>query len=246
MALIRAKDISRAPRHWALVGNFLVGKSTFLTAMSKRILIVDTEGRGREMEGVNNCEVFFPDVVDRQDPLDISQTIRRHAQDIRDAGIQLIAIDSLTPVYKRMAAEALAKNDRKINKNRSSAFVDKANAIRLFQDAAVSLGTDVAMIWHYETGRDGNGKEIVNQTISDMERKKLARSLNGIIELGVNKGVRVARIIWSRAGGNSLRGVEIVDTEGFWKGVPDKIDHLFAEAGQRRKDERTSNMEQAS
>ncbi len=71
MALIRAKDIARTPRHWALVGKRLVGKSTFLTAMSKRLLIVDTEGRGREMEGVNGCEVFFPDVVDRQDPLAI-------------------------------------------------------------------------------------------------------------------------------------------------------------------------------
>ena len=45
MALIRARDIERAPRHWALVGSRLAGKSTFLTAMSKIILVVDTEGR---------------------------------------------------------------------------------------------------------------------------------------------------------------------------------------------------------
>lgn len=75
MALIRARDIERAPRHWALVGSRLAGKSTFLTAMSKTILVVDTEGRGREIEGVNNCEVFFPDVPDRQDPLAMSQVI---------------------------------------------------------------------------------------------------------------------------------------------------------------------------
>ena len=234
MALIRARDIERAPRHWALVGSRLAGKSTFLTAMSKVILVVDTEGRGREIEGVNGCEVFFPDVPDRQDPLAMSQALRRDAQDIRDAGIQLIAIDSLTPIYKRMSAEAVAKNERKANKNLSIAYVDKANAIRLFQDAAVSLGTDVAMIWHYEAGRDGNGKEVVNQTISDVERQKLARSLNGIIELQAEKGRRIARIVWSRAGGNSLRGVEIEDAQGFWRGVPEQIDALFAEAGQRR------------
>ncbi len=236
MALIRARDIERAPRHWALVGSRLAGKSTFLTAMSKTILVVDTEGRGREIEGVNNCEVFFPDVPDRQDPLAMSQVLRRDAQDIRDAGIQLIAIDSLTPIYKRMSAEAVAKNERKTNKNMSIAYVDKANAIRLFQDAAVSLGTDVAMIWHYEVGRDGNGKEVVNQTISDVERQKLARSLNGIIELQAEKGRRTARIVWSRAGGNSLRGVEIEDAQGFWRGVPEQIDALFAEAGQRRQE----------
>lgn len=79
MALIRARDIERAPRHWALVGSRLAGKSTFLTAMSKIILVVDTEGRGREIEGVNGCEVFFPDVPDRQDPLAMSQTLRRDA-----------------------------------------------------------------------------------------------------------------------------------------------------------------------
>jgi hypothetical protein len=236
MALIRARDSARAPRHWALIGPRLVGKSTFLTAMAKTILVVDTEGRGREIDGVNNCEVFLPDVLDRQDPLAISQALRRDARDIQEAGIQLIAIDSLTPIYKRMAAEALAKNERRLNKNKSSAFVDKANAIRLFQDAAVSLGTDVAMIWHYETGRDGNGKEIRNQTISEMERQKLARSLNGMIELKREKNRRVARIVWSRAGGRALQGVEIEDAQGFWKGVPEQIDALFAEAGKRRQE----------
>ncbi len=101
------------------------------------------------------------------------------------------------------------------------------------------------MIWHYETGRDANGKEVVNQTVSDMERQKLARSLNGIIELSVHKGSRVARIIWSRAGGSDLRGVEIMDTAGFWKGVPEQIDSLFAEADQRRKNPAQAD-EQAS
>lgn len=57
-----------------------------------------------------------------------------------------------------------------------------------------------------------------------------------MIELKLEKGRRVARIVWSRSGGKALQGVEIEDAQGFWKGVPEKIDALFAEAGKRRQE----------
>ena len=230
MAIVSASSFSRLPRKWGIVGPKMVGKSTFLTAMARKILIVDTEGRGSEINGIHDCEVFLLGVDDHQDPFAVSQALRQDAAEIRTLGIDLIAIDSLTPVYRRFSAEAMVKNDRKLQKNRSAAFVDKAGAIRLFQDSAVSLGTDVAFIWHYEKVRDDQARLVRKQTISEMEREKLIRSLNAVIELRHESGTRVASVLWSRAHGKLATPIEFVDREGFWKGIPEAIDRALRPA----------------
>lgn len=227
MSLIPASSVHRIPRHWALVGFSRAGKSTFLTAMSQRILIVDTDGRGVEIQGVNGAEIFLLDLQDKQDPLAISQAIRRDAAEIHESGIQLMAVDTLTPIYRRSAAEAVAKNDRNVNKNRSSAFVDKANAIRLLQDSSVSLGLDIAILWHLEEKRDANARQVVDHTISASERKKLYRSLNAVILIENKNGRRSATVKWARAIGVPSEPMVFYDEEGFWKGVPEKIDQAI-------------------
>ena len=230
MGLISAKNFSRSPRHWAIIGRATAGKSTFLTAMAERILVVDTEGRGRELQGINGADIFFPDIEDRQDTLAISRAIRDSAGDIRQAGIGLIAVDSISAIFKRGAAEAMASNARGLNKNRSSAFVDKSLDMRLIQDSIVSLGTDVAMIWHLETGRDNNAREKTSQSVSEVERGRLTRSLNAVVEIEHAHGKRIAKIRWAR-GNRSAIGLEFEDTEGFWRGVPDRIDAAVQKIG---------------
>lgn len=226
MGLIAARSLPY-PRHWALIGRRSSGKSTFLTAMAQKILVIDLEGRAREIEGVNGAQVMTLDLPDRHDAFQISREIGANAQEIHQQDIRLIGVDSLTTILKRDNAAAMTTNQRGLLKNSAAAFVDKSLNLRLIQESAVSLGLDIALIWHLEEGRDSRGQTKVDQTVGPMERERLRRSLNAAIVLEHKNGRRTARISWSRSFGNTLQAVQVEDTLGFWKGVPEQLDLLL-------------------
>ncbi len=143
--------------------------------------------------------------------------------------IQLFAIDSLTAILEGEVALAMEGNSRGLNKNRAAAFADKSNAIKLLQDAMTQAGTDTALIWHLQDRRDNNAQKTVRQTLPETERKSLKRSLNAVLRLyKTAQGQRAVRVTWSRAQGNGLKNLEILDTQGNWRGVPERLDRLLA------------------
>lgn len=229
MALVKAVASTRVPRHWGIVGFPDAGKSTFLAAMSDSILLVDADQRGQELFGsVANLFFLSEDRSDHRDPLRISEKIRDEARSIRESGIKLISVDSMTAIIEPLTIQAVEGNLRGLNKNKAAAYINKANAVKLVQDAVTSMGTDAAFIWHLQKGGDANGQKVVKQSLPDTERARLMRSLNATIELRKEQGKRVAKVVWSRTGGVTVRGTEIVDEEGYWRGVPEKLDALFS------------------
>jgi len=228
MALQRV-SASRIPRHWTIIGEPDAGKSTFLSAMSSKILLIDADRRAAEL--AQRSEVFTlgdePEL--NCDPYAIAQHVRKERKSIYEAGVTLFAVDSLTAMIEGSISLSMEGNKRGLNKNRVASFSDKSNMVKLLQDAITQTGGDSAWIWHIQKRLDSNAKEIMRQTLPETERKTIQRSLNAMLYLyKKSDGRRALRVRWSRAQGDTLKNHEIVDSQGFWIGVPEQVDRLLA------------------
>lgn len=214
------------PRQWGLVGFAGTGKSTFLAQLLQPLLVIDADGRFHEVaDRCRNPLTLSENANDNRDGLAIAKAL--HGADL--TGIGTVVLDSITPILRLTIAMAMEGNSRGENKNKSAAFQEKANQLRLIQDSMIRPGVDSVIVWHYEHGRDEQGKEKTNQTVSRAEGERLLRSMNAIIALGKDEktGMRQAEVTWSRVG---KRGIVIPDTDGYWTGVPEKIEAALYDA----------------
>lgn len=219
------------PRHWGLHGRPNMGKSTFLAALRGPLLVIDADHRIREImalcadRGVDLYRISDKE-YEHIDPLMIARIIEQERRALSGT-IGTVVVDSITAILSPYVTAAMEENRRGVNKNKAAAFAAKANVIRLIQDAVTSLGADTIYIWHTEDNRDQNGQKSTRQTMPETERKRIMRSLNAVMEIGCDSSkTRFARIIWSRSGYGT--GTVITDTEGFWHGVPEKLDEALA------------------
>lgn len=209
------------PRHWALFGYPSAGKSTFLAAMRQPLLAIDADGRIRELQRLGaDIHTISRNPKDHHN----CAAIFRLISEADTQSIGTVCVDSVTSILAPIVALAMAENRADIHKNKASAFVAKSDDMRLLQGAVTRAGCDVALIWHYEDGRDQNGKECRKQTVPETERARLVKSLNVALEIGKENGRRYAKVTWSRVG---KRDVVIYDDQGLWKGVPEKIEEAL-------------------
>ena len=220
MAFKRLDALTRPPRQWALVGYPGSGKSTFAAQMLGPILVIDSDHRFAEVAGLASGEVYelSENPVDHVDPRRIAELLR---QNMAGAGVRTVVVDSLTAIMAPITTLAVMANDAGENKNRISAFKDKALALRLLQDSITSWGSDTLWIYHHRDARDSQAKAITTTTISAVELARLRRSLNmqlSITQDGQRRGVKVD---WARRGRS---GLTLWDDTGCWRGMPERIE----------------------
>ncbi|UEM02581.1 ATP-binding protein [Skermanella rosea] len=216
MAFKRVDKDTLPPRRWALKGYYGDGKSTFILAMHQPTLMIDADGRRHELKGSELYELS-------EEPSD-HRSVER-IQDILDknmpgSGIRTIAIDSVTSLIGTSIARAMLDNAADRNKNKNQAWVDKAERMRLLQDAVTAHGSHVLWIWHLEDAQL-NGVAQIRETLPETERERLFRSLNASLRIVREKDRRGVLVEWSREG---PAGMVIWDEEGLWKGVPERIE----------------------
>ncbi|MGF7177315.1 AAA family ATPase [Azospirillum doebereinerae] len=216
MAFKRVSQTLLPPRRWALKGYYGDGKSTFILAMQQPTLMIDADGRRHELKGSELYELSG-EAADHR-------SVER-IQDLLDANmpgsdIRTIAIDSVTSLIGVSIARAMLDNAADRNKNKNQAWVDKAEKMRLLQDAVTAHGTHVLWIWHLEDGQL-NGKSQVRETLPETERERLYRSLNASLRIVREEDRRGVLVEWSREGPS---GMTIWDDEGYWNGVPERIE----------------------
>lgn len=209
---------TRCKRRWGIYGRATAGKSTFLSAMRQPLLVADPDGRFEDTALLcKDALSISENPQDHRDPLAIYRILRER----ECRGIGTVCLDSLTAILEPLKAAIMEENRRGEHKNKSAPWADKATALRLVTDALSACGTDTAILWHEEENRDQDGRLSSHQTLSKMDRARILRCLNAVIRLDYRSTGRVACLVWSR---NGPRGIEFEDTEGYWRGVPERID----------------------
>ena len=211
-------------RQWALIGYRGTGKTAFIGAMRQPILMIDADRHAQDLANrrVQVCTISN-DAQVMSDPLRVHDLLKTHGA----GGCKTVAFDSLTQIADSLVASAMEANRRGLNKNKSSAFTAKADAMRLIASGMTACGVDTAYVWHYEAGRDKDGKDVVRTTLPPTERERLQKYLTAIIEIGESDKGRYAKVRWSRPGPS---GAVFYDQSGFWAGVPEQIEqYLYAD-----------------
>lgn len=208
------------PRQWLLIGFPDTGKSTFASQMQAPLLTIDADHRFSEVAHHANGDVFeiSENPSDNVNAERISELLK---QNMAGSGIKTIVIDSLTSILTPLVVQAIMDNDAGRNKNRVSAFKDKALSLRLIQDTVTGYGVSTLWIAHLRDGLDGTAKQKESTSISAVELARLRRSLNmtlRIVRDGEKRGIKVD---WARRGRS---GMTLWDESGTWKDMPEKIE----------------------
>lgn len=208
------------PRQWALVGYPGGGKSTFAAQMQGPLLVVDADHRFGEVARLAADEVY--ELSDHPaDNVDAERIAAQLKANMAGSGVKTIVVDSLTSILTPLVVEAIMDNDAGRNKNRVSAFKDKAMAMRLLQDSVTGWGVATLWIFHLRTGMDGKATQTESTSVSAVELARLRRSLNMQLRIVEKDGKRGIHIDWARRGRS---GFVLWDDTGCWREMPERIE----------------------
>jgi hypothetical protein len=221
-------DTERLPRQWLLFARRGEGKSTFAAQMDAEHLVLDLDGRWKEQERNIQSRSY---TITESDPLKIVDEMKKQYPQVHQY-VHTIVVDSGTAVMdfiqsKGRLMEVAAREQRqKFNLNDIHRL--KADTMRLLRFAVLQWHCDYLWIFHTETSME-SGKEKERTTISATELERMKANLNAVLTIVKDsKGTRGIRIEWSRYANNVAAGQVIWDTEGMWKGVPERIDSFLA------------------
>jgi hypothetical protein len=220
MAFPKMNKRAFPPRQWALVGYPGSGKSTFAAQMRGPLLVVDADHRFSEV-ALHAAGDVYQLSENPADNINAERIAARLREDMADSDVRTVVVDSLTSILSPLVVEAILDNEAGRNKNRVTAFKDKALAMRLLQDTITGWGCDVLWIYHFRTGMDSQAVQRETTSISAVELARLRRSLNMqlcVVQEGEKRGIRVD---WARRGRS---GIVLWDETGNWQGMPEKIE----------------------
>jgi hypothetical protein len=216
----------RLPRQWLLIARRNEGKSTFAAAMDPEHLVLDLDGRWDEQKGRTKKSYK----ITNSEPLRIVEEMEKMRPQL-GTYVKTIVVDSGTAVLdyissrgRLMEADAVS-NKKKYNKNDDHLL--KADTMRLLRFALLKWKCDYLWIFHIEDGKL-NGADRERTTIPKTELERMKANLNAVMTIVKDKnGTRGIRIEWSRYNDNIAAGQIVWDTEGLWKGVPERLDDFL-------------------
>lgn len=210
-------------RLWAIYGYPGSGKSTFAAQMRGPLLPIDADQRFVEVARLAAGDVY--QLSDRPaDNVMVEQIAEALRQNMPGSDVRTIVVDSLTAIIAPLVVQAMLDNDAGRNKNRMSAFKEKALAMRLLQDSLTMYGTDVLYIWHLQRRRNEKAEEQETATIPRTELARLTRSINVQLRVVQEDKRRGILVEWARRGRS---GMTLWDDTGIWKGMPEKIEQAI-------------------
>lgn len=218
------------PRHWAIVGPPLSGKSTFAAQMTGPLLIIDADGRFREIlwqSGLQNVFSLFDgnETWANTNPDKIYQAMSEIFPGPR---VGTVVVDSLTSIIAPLVTQAYRKAAAREVKNRIAGYADKATAMRLLQGAVNLPGADTLWIYHKYGAKDEKAADIVRKSIPDTELVRLEMSLNMELEIVQQNGKRGIKVVSARHG---KWGFTLWDEVGNWIGMPKRIEAAVYQEG---------------
>lgn len=224
-----------------LLGEYDSGKSVFMLAAAQAIakqsgkkyaVLIDADGKATEVLQVIR-EKRPPSLIDPDNVLVLNGPDAVNAERIRDAldvnmpsvvnDVACILLDTVTPILQPLVAKAMSDNDKGRNKNKSSAFKDKATQMRILLNAVNKWGVPVVYGAHYESYQF-NGKTEYRKTVTPAELNRLGKYHNMTITVYNKDGVRRARVDAIGVRPEYQPGtINVADEKGWWDGVFEQI-----------------------
>jgi hypothetical protein len=223
MSFVKVDKKAYPTRQWTLVGPPAAGKSTFATQMRGPLLVIDADHRFSEVACKTSAEIYRLS-ENPADNVNVEKIVQLVREGMKDSDVRTMIVDSLTSIITPIVTEALLDNEAGRNKNRVSAFKDKAMAMRHIQDGLTGFGTDMLWIYHFRDSLNANKKPttVTNTSITAVELARLRRSLNMQLSVVIDGNRRGIKVDWAR-GGRS--GMTLWDTTGSFIGMPERIEH---------------------
>jgi hypothetical protein len=156
-------------------------------------------------------------------------------QNMPDSGIKTIIVDSVTPILEPLILKAMESTQT----NKIAAFAPKAAAMKKLAYTTTKWGCDVLFIYHIEETTNAKATKVEKNTITDVELARLNKHFNmslTVVEEGNRRGIRVD---YAQHG---KYGMTIWDDNGYWRGMPERIEEIVYASGVLAEPERPTSF----
>lgn len=220
------------PRVWLLKGRSRSGKSVFSMNMRGPLLPIDADNKlfGSQQYAVGEVMEFSDNHADAVNVASIESILEAN---MPNSGIKTIIVDSVTPILEPLILKAMES----ANTNKIAAFGPKATAMKKLTYATTKWGVDVLFVYHIDDTTAAKadaatgvkvGDKVDKTSITPVELARLNKHFNmslSVVEEGNRRGIRVDYAQHGRY------GMTIWDDNGYWRGVPERIEEAVYAGG---------------
>lgn len=210
------------PRVWLLKGRSRSGKSVFSMNMRGPLLPIDADNKlfGSQQYAVGEVMEFSDDHADAVNVASIESILE---DNMPNSGIKTIIVDSVTPILEPLIIKAMETTKGGIGRWQS-----KSAAMKKLTYATTKWGVDVLFVYHIDDSMNADAKMAEKTSITPVELARLNKHFNmslSVVEEGNRRGIRVD---YAQHG---KYGMTIWDDNGYWRGVPERIEEAVYAGG---------------
>lgn len=221
------------PRVWLLKGRSRSGKSVFSMNMRGPLLPIDADNKlfGSQQYAVGEVMEFSDNHADTVDVARIEKILE---DNMPGSGIKTIIVDSVTPILEPLILKAMETTKGGIGR-----WQGKSAAMKKLTYATTKWGVDVLFIYHIDDSMNADAKMAEKTSITPVELARLNKHFNmslTVVEEGNRRGIRVD---YAQHG---KYGMTIWDDNGYWRGMPERIEEAVYAGGVLDQPERPTSF----
>lgn len=221
------------PRVWLIKGRSRSGKSVFSMNMRGPLLPIDADNKlyGSQQYAVGEVMEFSENHTDTVDVARIEKILE---ENMPGSGIKTIIVDSVTPILEPLILKGMENTSGGMGR-----WQPKAAAMKKLTYACTKWGGDVLFVYHIDDSMNSSAKMAEKTSITTVELARLNKHFNmslSVVEEGNRRGIRVD---YAQHG---KYGMTIWDDNGYWRGVPEKIEEAVYAGGVLAEPERPASF----
>lgn len=221
------------PRVWLLKGRSRSGKSVFSMNMRGPLLPIDADNKlfGSQQYAVGEVMEFSDNHADAVNVASIESILEAN---MPGSGIKTIIVDSVTPILEPLIMKGMENTSGGMGR-----WQAKSAAMKKLTYACTKWGGDVLFIYHIDDSMNSSAKMVEKTSITPVELARLNKHFNmslSVVEEGNRRGIRVD---YAQHG---KYGMTIWDDNGYWRGVPEKIEEAVYAGGVLDQPERPTSF----
>lgn len=221
------------PRVWLLKGRSRSGKSVFSMNMRGPLLPIDADNKlyGSQQYAVGEVMEFSDN---HADTVDVGRIERILEENMPNSGIKTIIVDSVTPILEPLILKGMENTSGGMGR-----WQAKSAAMKKLTYACTKWGGDVLFIYHIDDSMNASAKMVEKTSITTIELARLNKHFNMSLTVVEENGRRGIRVDYAQHG---KYGMTIWDNNGYWRGMPKKIEEAVYAGGVLAEPERPTSF----